>query len=115
MNSALKRLNTLRRRLRAERHLRQQAAVGEANGSVRLRDARTRELLEMLSHASVKRLLVMNAAAQGETFEGRAKGSAADGGPAERQDIDQGHDGQSAQKGQAEEQAGRGAFVTPRW
>ncbi len=33
------------------------------------RDVRTRELLEMLSHASVKRLLVMNAAAQGETFE----------------------------------------------
>ena len=33
------------------------------------RDSRTRELLEMLSHRSVKRLLVMNAAAQGETFE----------------------------------------------
>ena len=33
------------------------------------RDSRTRELLDMLSHASVKRLLVMNASAQGETFE----------------------------------------------
>jgi flagellar biosynthesis protein FlhF len=33
------------------------------------RDSRTRELLEMLSHASVQRLLVVNAAAQGETFE----------------------------------------------
>ncbi len=33
------------------------------------RDTRTRELLEMLSHASVQKLLVMNAAAQGETFE----------------------------------------------
>ena len=33
------------------------------------RDTRTRELLDMLSHASVQRLLVMNAAAQGETFE----------------------------------------------
>ena len=33
------------------------------------RDSRTSELLEMLSHRSVKRLLVMNAAAQGETFE----------------------------------------------
>ena len=33
------------------------------------RDSRTRELLEMLSHASVQKLLVMNAAAQGETFE----------------------------------------------
>ena len=33
------------------------------------RDSRTRELLEMLSHRSVNRLLVMNAAAQGETFE----------------------------------------------
>ncbi len=33
------------------------------------RDTRTRELLDMLSHARVQRLLVMNAAAQGETFE----------------------------------------------
>jgi flagellar biosynthesis protein FlhF len=33
------------------------------------RDTRTRELLEMLSHPRVQRLLVMNAAAQGETFE----------------------------------------------
>jgi flagellar biosynthesis protein FlhF len=33
------------------------------------RDARTRELLEMLSHRSIHRLLVVNAAAQGETIE----------------------------------------------
>jgi flagellar biosynthesis protein FlhF len=33
------------------------------------RDSRTRELLDMLQHASVQKLLVMNAAAQGETFE----------------------------------------------
>lgn len=33
------------------------------------RDTRTRELLEMLSHASVKRLLVVNASAQGETID----------------------------------------------
>ncbi|MDH4053080.1 MAG: flagellar biosynthesis protein FlhF [Rubrivivax sp.] len=33
------------------------------------RDTRTRELLEMLSHRSVNRLLVVNAAAQGETIE----------------------------------------------
>jgi flagellar biosynthesis protein FlhF len=33
------------------------------------RDARTRELLEMLSHKSIKRLLVINAAAHGETIE----------------------------------------------
>ena len=33
------------------------------------RDARTRELLDMLSHRSIKRLLVINAAAQGETIE----------------------------------------------
>jgi flagellar biosynthesis protein FlhF len=33
------------------------------------RDTRTRELLEMLSHASIKRLLVVNASAQGETIE----------------------------------------------
>ena len=33
------------------------------------RDTRTRELLDMLSHRSVQRLLVVNAAAQGETIE----------------------------------------------
>jgi flagellar biosynthesis protein FlhF len=33
------------------------------------RDARTRELLDMLSHRSVQKLLVINAAAQGETIE----------------------------------------------
>lgn len=33
------------------------------------RDTRTRELLEMLSHPSVKRLLVVNASAQGETID----------------------------------------------
>jgi flagellar biosynthesis protein FlhF len=33
------------------------------------RDSRTRELLEMLSHRSIKRLLVVNAGAQGETVE----------------------------------------------
>jgi flagellar biosynthesis protein FlhF len=33
------------------------------------RDERTRELLEMLSHRSVQRLLVINAASQGETVE----------------------------------------------
>jgi flagellar biosynthesis protein FlhF len=33
------------------------------------RDSRTRELLEMLSHRSIKRLLVVNAGAQGETIE----------------------------------------------
>ncbi|HEX2541110.1 MAG TPA: flagellar biosynthesis protein FlhF [Caldimonas sp.] len=33
------------------------------------RDSRTRELLDMLSHRSVQRLLVVNAAAQGETIE----------------------------------------------
>ncbi|MDP3082123.1 MAG: flagellar biosynthesis protein FlhF, partial [Rubrivivax sp.] len=33
------------------------------------RDSRTRELLEMLSHRSINRLLVVNAAAQGETVE----------------------------------------------
>lgn len=33
------------------------------------RDARTRELLDMLSHRSIQRLLVVNAAAQGETIE----------------------------------------------
>jgi flagellar biosynthesis protein FlhF len=33
------------------------------------RDSRTRELLEMLSHRSINRLLVVNASAQGETIE----------------------------------------------
>jgi len=33
------------------------------------RDTRTRELLEMLSHRSINRLLVLNAAQQGETLE----------------------------------------------
>ncbi len=33
------------------------------------RDTRTRELLDMLSHASIQKLLVVNAAAQGETVE----------------------------------------------
>jgi flagellar biosynthesis protein FlhF len=33
------------------------------------RDSRTREALEMLAHPSIKRLLVVNAAAQGETIE----------------------------------------------
>jgi len=33
------------------------------------RDSRTRELLEMLSHPSIRKLLVVNAAAQGETVE----------------------------------------------
>ncbi len=33
------------------------------------RDTRTRELLEMLSHSSIQRLLVVNAAQQGETIE----------------------------------------------
>ncbi len=33
------------------------------------RDARTAELLEMLDHASINKLLVLNAAAQGETIE----------------------------------------------
>ena len=33
------------------------------------RDARTRELLDMLAHRSVQRVLVVNAAAQGETIE----------------------------------------------
>jgi flagellar biosynthesis protein FlhF len=33
------------------------------------RDSRTRELLEMLSHRSIRRVLVVNAASQGETIE----------------------------------------------
>jgi flagellar biosynthesis protein FlhF len=33
------------------------------------RDSRTRELLDMLAHRSIKRLLIVNAASQGETIE----------------------------------------------
>jgi len=33
------------------------------------RDSRTRELLEMVSHRAIQRLLVINASAQGETIE----------------------------------------------
>jgi flagellar biosynthesis protein FlhF len=33
------------------------------------RDSRTRELLDMLSHRSIQKLLVVNAASQGETIE----------------------------------------------
>ena len=33
------------------------------------RDARTRELLDMVSHRAIQKLLVVNAAAQGETIE----------------------------------------------
>jgi flagellar biosynthesis protein FlhF len=33
------------------------------------RDTRTRELLEMLSHRAIRKLLVINAASQGETIE----------------------------------------------
>jgi flagellar biosynthesis protein FlhF len=33
------------------------------------RDSRTKDLLEMLSHSSIKKLLVVNAASQGETIE----------------------------------------------
>jgi flagellar biosynthesis protein FlhF len=33
------------------------------------RDTRTRELLEMVSHRAIRRLLVVNASAQGETIE----------------------------------------------
>jgi len=33
------------------------------------RDSRTRELLDMLSHRSIRKLLVINAASQGETIE----------------------------------------------
>jgi len=33
------------------------------------RDSRTRELLDMLSHRAIQRLLVVNASAQGETIE----------------------------------------------
>jgi flagellar biosynthesis protein FlhF len=38
-------------------------------GGMAQRDSRTPEMLEMLSHPSVQRLLVVNAAAQGETIE----------------------------------------------
>ena len=43
------------------------------------RDERTRELLEMLSHRSIKRLLVVNASAQGETIEDQIAAYAAAG------------------------------------
>jgi flagellar biosynthesis protein FlhF len=43
------------------------------------RDNRTRELLEMLSHPSIKRLLVVNASAQGETIEDQLAAYAAGG------------------------------------
>jgi flagellar biosynthesis protein FlhF len=33
------------------------------------RDSRTRELLDMLQHSAIQRLLVVNASAQGETIE----------------------------------------------
>jgi flagellar biosynthesis protein FlhF len=41
------------------------------------RDTRTRELLEMLSHRSIRRLLVVNASAQGETIEDQLQAYAA--------------------------------------
>lgn len=41
------------------------------------RDSRTRELLEMVSHRSVQKLLVVNASAQGETIEDQIAGYAA--------------------------------------
>jgi flagellar biosynthesis protein FlhF len=43
------------------------------------RDDRTRDLLEMLSHPSIKRLLVLNASAQGETIEDQIAAYAAPG------------------------------------
>jgi flagellar biosynthesis protein FlhF len=46
------------------------------------RDSRTQELLEMLAHPSIKKLLVINAAQQGETIEdvvGAWKGAACEG------------------------------------
>jgi len=43
------------------------------------RDHRTRELLDMLSHPSIKRLVVVNAAAQGETIEDQLAAYAAGG------------------------------------
>lgn len=41
------------------------------------RDSRTRELLEMVSHRSIQKLLVLNASAQGETIEDQIAGYAA--------------------------------------
>jgi flagellar biosynthesis protein FlhF len=41
------------------------------------RDSRTRELLEMVSHRSIQKLLVVNASAQGETIEDQIAGYAA--------------------------------------
>jgi flagellar biosynthesis protein FlhF len=43
------------------------------------RDSRTRELLEMISHRSINRLLVVNASAQGETIEDQLAAYAAAG------------------------------------
>jgi flagellar biosynthesis protein FlhF len=43
------------------------------------RDSRTRELLEMVSHRSINRLLVVNASAQGETIEDQLGAYAAQG------------------------------------
>jgi flagellar biosynthesis protein FlhF len=43
------------------------------------RDTRTRELLEMLSHRAINRLLVVNASAQGETIEDQLAAYAANG------------------------------------
>jgi flagellar biosynthesis protein FlhF len=43
------------------------------------RDSRTRELLEMLSHRAIQRLLVVSAAAQGETIEDQLAAYAASG------------------------------------
>jgi flagellar biosynthesis protein FlhF len=43
------------------------------------RDTRTRELLEMLSHRSIHRLLVVNSASQGETIEDQLAAYAAPG------------------------------------
>ncbi len=43
------------------------------------RDSRTRELLEMVSHRAIQRLLVVNASAQGETIEDQIAGYAASG------------------------------------
>jgi flagellar biosynthesis protein FlhF len=41
------------------------------------RDSRTQELLEMVSHRAIQRLLVVNASAQGETIEDQIAGYAA--------------------------------------
>jgi flagellar biosynthesis protein FlhF len=41
------------------------------------RDSRTRDLLEMVSHRSIQKLLVVNASAQGETIEDQIAGYAA--------------------------------------